>query len=400
MAWTVATGTGSTVDRPAHDRGAPPDLRPRAKLLTERIVVEMDESLPVFANAPQGFHDVVRIVVGRIVDTVLLLFLELRPATRREVRELVESCVPPTEQGVTLEDLLVVFRIAQEVLFRELDRLVAQERLADPALALELGQVGVSLISDLSAGATAEYLRGDRVWLQRRDAERALVGGILDAPPRVEDATRAGNSLDLQVLGSWCCAAYEPLDGHDLDGLATALGDARATWGVNGAIDVRDGVVVLATQGDRPLPPPTGSRVGVGSVGQGAQGMRTSHDEALDALAVARRRGVDRLDVEQARLGRVVLGSLSASALADAVLAPIDAEPASRRELLLHTLEAWLDHQGSATAAAEELRLHVQSVNYRVRQLRAVLGDVLDDAEQRLQLHLAVKARSLGPTGT
>ena len=159
---------------------------------------------------------------------------------------------------------------------------------------------------------------------------------------------------------------------------------------------IRDsGRVVLCTQDDEALPPPSGARVGIGRAHDGAQGMRTSHDEALDALAVARRRGALRLTVEEARTGRIVLGSLSATALADEVLAPLDAEPESRREMLLETLEAWLDEQGSPTAVGRRLRLHVQSARYRIEQLREVLGPAMEDPDQRLQLHLAVRARRL-----
>ncbi|HKK51970.1 MAG TPA: translocation/assembly module TamB domain-containing protein, partial [Myxococcota bacterium] len=80
---------------------------------------------------------------------------------------------------------------------------------------------------------------------------------------------------------------------------------------------------------------------------------------------------------EEARTGRVVLGSLSATALADEVLAPLDAEPEGRREMLFETLEAWLDEQGSPTAVGRRLRLHVQSARYRIDQLREVLGDAM-----------------------
>lgn len=377
-------------------RGAPPDLRPRTGPLTDAVVTEMTRSIPVFANAPEAFLDVTRLVVGRIVEQIAVLFVEVRLPTREEVNDLVEVCVPPTDQGVTLEDLLTVFGIAQERLWSELDRLVDDDELDDPRMAVELSQLGTSLITELSRGVTAAYLRGNRVWLQRRDAERALVRGILDVPPRLEEATRAAHALDLRVLGAWRCTVYEPVgEDTDVEALASVLDDARVTWGVRGALAVDGSGVVLVTQGDDPLPPPSGVRAGVGGQCEGAQGMRTSHEEAREALAVARRRGVDVLDADQARLGRVVLGSLTAMQLADDVLAPVDAEPEGRRELLMETLEAWLDEQGSATATAERLQLHVQSVRYRVKQLREVLGEALDDPDRRLQLHLAVRAREL-----
>ncbi len=379
--------------------GHGPDLRDRQQEVTERVVGEMTRTVPAFTNAPEPFLDVVAIVVGRIVEQALTLFRELRTPTRAEVRELVEVCVPPTDQGVTLEDMLLVFSSAQSVLWEELHRLTdgdVPDRISDPTIALDLGQVGLTLLTELSRGVTAQYLRGDRVWLQRRDAERALVRGVLDAPPRMEDATRAAHALDLQLFGAWRCAIYEPLEpAADPEDLLEALEGARLTWGVRGALVVMDRTVLLCTQGDQALPEPSGVRVGIGAVHEGAQGLRTSHDEATDALAVARRRGAQRLTVEEARTGRVVLGSLSATALADQVLAPLDAEPEARQEMLTETLEAWLDEQGSPTAVARRIQLHVQSARYRIEQLRELLGAAMEDPDQRLQLHLAVRARQL-----
>lgn len=380
------------------DRGASIDIRDRTELLTNRVIDGMVTTLPVYANAPEPFLEVTRIVVGRIVDQVTRLFTELRLPTRQEVRELVEFAVPPTDQGVTLEDMLRVFRLAQDVLWGELHRLVDAGELDDPQAALELSQLGVSLISELSRGVTAAYLQGDRVWLRRRDAERALVGGVLGMPPRIEEATRAANALDLPLLGSWRAGVYAPTADGTLDALAETLTDARITWGLRGAIAVEGEAVVVVTTEDELLPPPDGARVGIGAPGDGPAGMRRSHDEARDALAVAARRGVARLDVTEARLGRVVMGSLPALGLADEVLAPVDAEPDARREMLTETLAAYLDEQGSPSATARRLQLHVQSTRYRIEQLREVLGDeVLDDPDRRLELHLALRARSLAP---
>lgn len=376
--------------------GSGPDLTDRLDELTGQVVDEITRTVPAFSNAPAPFLEVVEIVVGRIVDQALTLFRELRAPSRAEVRELVEVSVPSTDQGVTLEDMLRVFSSAQRVLWDELHRLVDVGEVADAEVALDLGRVGVTLVTELSRGVTAEYLRGDRVWLQRRDAERALVGGVLSSPPRMEEATRAAHALDLRLFGAWRVAIYAPVDpAADPEELLDALEAARLTWGVRGALAVVDRTVLLCTQGEQALPPPTGTRVGIGRVHEGAQGLRTSHDEATDALTVAHRRGLQRLTVEQARTGRVVLGSLSATRLADEVLAPLEAEPPARQEMLLETLEAWLDEQGSPTAVARRLRLHVQSARYRIDQLRTVLGPAMEDPDQRLQLHLSVRARGL-----
>ncbi|MBI5103698.1 MAG: helix-turn-helix domain-containing protein [Solirubrobacterales bacterium] len=86
-----------------------------------------------------------------------------------------------------------------------------------------------------------------------------------------------------------------------------------------------------------------------------------------------------------------------AGGLAGEVLGPLDglAEPA--RERLLATLAAWLEHQGEVRPVADALHVHVQTVRYRVTQLRALLGPRLGTAEGRLQLELALRARRLSP---
>ena len=263
---------------------------------------------------------------------------------------------------------------------------------------LELSHLGVEVITGLILGVTSEYLRGDRVWLQRRDAERALIRGVLEVPPRSDEATRAAHSLDLQLIGSWQCAIYEPAgEGFVVDTLASFLEGWRGRRRARGALAIDANAVVLFLQGTLPPPPPAGARAGIGSTHDGAQGMRTSHDEAREALGVARRRALVSVTAEEARLDRMILGSLSVPELAQALLAPLAAEPPSRREMLLETLEAWLDEQGGATATARRLNLHVQSARYRIQQLREAFGDVLEDPEGRLQLHLAVKSLRVTP---
>lgn len=379
-------------------RGEPPDLRDRAELLTDRVVVGMFQEIPAYANADAGFREVVGIVVRKLVDQVLELFVELRHATHHEVQELVSLCIPPVEQGVTLEDMLEVFRIAQDVLWWELDRVVEEGALAEPRMALELSHLGVDYITALARGVASEYVHGERVWLARQDAERALIRGVLDAPPRIEEATRACHALDLRLLGEWRCVLYEPAGdvspSVSVERIGEQIDGARRELGCRAALVVDAERVVLALQdGSAAPPPPPGARAGVGGRHAGAQGMRISYDEAREALTAAERRGLDVLDIEGARLDRILMGSLSPAQLAAELLAKVEDEPSSRQTLLLETLEAWLDEQGSVTETAKRLHLHPQSTRYRMERVREFFGELLDDPDGRLQLHLAVKSR-------
>jgi DNA-binding PucR family transcriptional regulator len=75
-------------------------------------------------------------------------------------------------------------------------------------------------------------------------------------------------------------------------------------------------------------------------------------------------------------------------------LAPFAALREATRERHLETLHSWLRHWGSRSAVADELRVHPQTVSYRIRQLRELLGDDLDDADARFELTLVLADRS------
>lgn len=73
-------------------------------------------------------------------------------------------------------------------------------------------------------------------------------------------------------------------------------------------------------------------------------------------------------------------------------LAPIRDLGAGERQRLLETLQAWLSHQRQTPAVAAQLHVHPQTVRYRMGKLRELLGDALEDPEQRFDLEAAVRA--------
>jgi DNA-binding PucR family transcriptional regulator len=72
-------------------------------------------------------------------------------------------------------------------------------------------------------------------------------------------------------------------------------------------------------------------------------------------------------------------------------LAPLDELSEAARKRMIETLRAYLDQRGNAAAMAAELHLHPQTIRYRLRQLRALLGDELDDPDARFELDLALR---------
>ncbi|WP_327655322.1 helix-turn-helix domain-containing protein [Streptomyces sp. NBC_00483] len=68
--------------------------------------------------------------------------------------------------------------------------------------------------------------------------------------------------------------------------------------------------------------------------------------------------------------------------------------PAHARRLA-ETLLAWLETRGGAPEVAARLGVHPQTVRYRLRQIRELWGDEVDDPDRRFELELVLRARRL-----
>lgn len=126
-----------------------------------------------------------------------------------------------------------------------------------------------------------------------------------------------------------------------------------------------------------------------------------------DALAISAMQARSLVPVS-ARLGRIVTASEGETVslllslgepdavrgFADAVLAPLDALDPRERLELLRTLEQWLRANGAWDPAAARLSLHRNTVRNRIERIATLTGRRLDDGEDRMELWLALKARS------
>jgi DNA-binding PucR family transcriptional regulator len=81
--------------------------------------------------------------------------------------------------------------------------------------------------------------------------------------------------------------------------------------------------------------------------------------------------------------------------LIDVRLAPFEQVRPAQRERLAETLLVWLETAHDANTAAARLFVHPQTIRYRIRRLEELFGDRLYDADTRLELELALRARRL-----
>ncbi|WP_033322964.1 PucR family transcriptional regulator [Streptomyces yerevanensis] len=121
-------------------------------------------------------------------------------------------------------------------------------------------------------------------------------------------------------------------------------------------------------------------------------GLARSFTEAERLLGLARTRRVPLLTFGGCGVVQVLLPlpRVELEAYAEAHLGPIRQRPE-----LMATLRAWLAERGSRQSVSEQLHLHRNSVGYRVRQIKTLLGtDPLLPAASA-QLHLALAALDL-----
>jgi DNA-binding PucR family transcriptional regulator len=76
---------------------------------------------------------------------------------------------------------------------------------------------------------------------------------------------------------------------------------------------------------------------------------------------------------------------------ADEVIGALLAQDRTNRVDLLGTLSVYLTNHGGLKPTARELGLHANTVAYRVQRIQALTGLDLNDADDRLLAHVAVK---------
>ena len=120
---------------------------------------------------------------------------------------------------------------------------------------------------------------------------------------------------------------------------------------------------------------------------------------ARQALALAQAGTIDAGPLVYCEDHLVTLWLLSDSALADQVsrrqFGALEGLTPRQQERLTETFGAWLETRGTAAEIADRLRVHPQTVRYRIRQLERTLGDQFGDPDARFAMEMVLRVMRL-----
>lgn len=356
--------------------------------LVDATVATIGLEVPAYAGALRAdAGPVVRRGTQIALDRLLDLFGSDSPALdRRSAGFYRRIGAGESEQGRSLEALLAAYRIGARVAW---ERMAARAVEADVPTSdlVTLAEAIFAYIDELSGASAQGHVNraGQRGVRRARLVEALLEGQAAADPVGLQAAADAAG----WTVPERMAVAVVPLGiGRE----PTPPPDVLALIGETEALAVV------------PDPSGPGRRRALTTAWEGSQVfVGTVRPPAEAPLSLAHARQLHRL-VERGRVpsARVVVASdhladlvIAADAdlldeLAARVLAPMESVPPAKREVLRQTLAVWLARCGDRQAVAADLRVHPQTVSYRVARLREVFGSALDDTHGRFALQIVL----------
>jgi PucR family transcriptional regulator, purine catabolism regulatory protein len=138
---------------------------------------------------------------------------------------------------------------------------------------------------------------------------------------------------------------------------------------------------------------------GVGRVGEQPAELRRSYDEALYALEARPPNGMPAVatfrDLGSIQLLLSLQGERGVELFTRSLLGPLVDHDALHGSSLVDSLRAYIEANGRWADAATELSVHRHTLRYRMRKVEELTGRDLENAEDRLELWLALRAYDL-----
>jgi hypothetical protein len=372
-------------------------LRPYISLAAGEMVREITEMIPEFAR-PQD--DNYRRTVQASVQQSLATFLDVLDGHTgdRDWLEMYRAVgAGEMREGRSLEALHSAMRMGARVAWRQLIDFAEQTALPTRVLGI-LAEATFQHLDAIAAAAADGYAQAQAQVAGEVDRRRRRLLELMlaDPPATIEAIGAAAASARWRVPQSVCVVA---LDEHSAAEHPPPILPPEVL--VN--LERHEPVLILAApespSARRDLVQGLGNRRAAIGPAVPPRSAPMSMRWARQALALADRGILHSGPIVWCgdHLGTLVLfrDERLLAELARKRLAPLAEIRSAQREQLAETLSAWLQLDRSAPEVAARLRIHPQTVRYRLRRLQLLFGDQLADPESRFELEVALRARAL-----
>jgi PucR-like helix-turn-helix protein/diguanylate cyclase with GGDEF domain len=394
----VHTAPGGVVERLTE---LVPALLAQLEDMTDRMVEILVETEPAYRDAMAAGDPKLRTTLRRNLEVGIRGLLPDVPAAYHASHAEGARAVGRLRaaQGIPLEAVLRAYRLGGQITWEALVALSRQNERHDDGLLLEVAG-SLWRTNDRGCSAAAEGYRAEerrRSGLDAAERQR-LVDGLLDGRGGDPAFVRTASELLAVPLAGRLVVVVAPTpeDGRDpLPDPAPALlkRGTRSAWATRSQAQV--GVVAL---GARRLPELLGwlgmlttGPVGVSAVVEGAAAVAGAYRLAENAARTLPAHAARVVTIDD-RLPEALLSNSPeiAERLVGQTLGRLLELPEDEREVLLETLSAFLDADGSPTRAADLLYCHRNTVMHRLRRIESVTGRKLTDPRARLLWQLAL----------
>lgn len=425
--------------------------------LTERLVDALYEQEPGYRPAIeadrsevwQEVHHSLRHNVGSLIQP-----REFREAAHRTSRWIGEI---RAGQGVPLDAVLHAFRMGGAMVWQDLVDETARRNPDDVRLLVHVAADVWNFVDEHCGVVADAYRQAERrlTW-RRENQQRLMTAALLDGTARIADLPDAAAMLGMPEHGRYAVLAVQAVPAVPVISSAQAVpaipavpavrpasvahraphdaalppltlpagtpvlwhsapegelailplgGAAPADTSVEGgtgedAAGPDGGTDTAAAPGElaliaAELSAPAGTRTGISSVVEGLAALGDARRLAQTALrACPAAGGVVLLD-EHLPAALVVSSPDLGAALAARVLGPLGRLDPADRDVLIATLTAWLDSDGSAQRAGARLYCHRNTVLNRLRRFEQLTGRCLTRPSDAVEVSLALAARRL-----
>src|SRR4051794_16325840 len=365
-------------------------IEPELPALRDEILAVIAEEVPEYARPLEGaFGRGLRLGVDEALGQFARLVADPdggRGQSREVYRALGRG---EMREGRSLDSLQAAYRVGARVAWRRMSNAGLRAGL-EPRVLCALADAIFAYIDELSSDSVEGYAQAQQVAAGERERRRrrALAALLSDDPETLRVAAAAASWPLPKSVALLACEPDEldkitrrlPVDA--LAGMFEELGcvalvdpgGPRRRAEIEGAVGDRSAALGPTVSPDR-------ARASWDRARSGLEALRA--DALPQGLAVVEENLREIAFFE----AREPLRELAAKALA-----PLEGLTPIARDRMRETLRAYLDHRGNAPAMAEALHIHPQTVRYRLKKLRDLFGEALDDPESRFELETAIRS--------